>query len=141
MSALRLPDSPPRLDSPVLQPFWDALDQGELKLPACSKCGAWQWYPYAFVKCHADAVHDWRAVPTTGVVFTHTTVQRSLMPDGDQTVTPYVSALVELDGVEGPRLATLLVNLDGRQPSIGMRVRFTVLQGARNKIPAFEPLD
>lgn len=141
MTTPHLPDCPPRFDSPLLRPFWSALDEGELRLPACSVCGRWQWYPYAYVKCHSDAVLEWKTVPTTGTVFTHTTVRRSLMPDGDQSVTPYVSALVEIDGVEGPRLATLLVNLGGREPAIGMRVRFALQQGVRNRIPAFEPLD
>jgi uncharacterized OB-fold protein len=137
----RLPHAAPRFDTPIVRPFWDALGKGELHLPACSQCGAWQWYPFEFLKCHPGAHHEWRAVPQTGTVFTFTTVRRSLMPDGDQAVVPYVSALVELDGVAGVRLATLLVNLGERSPRIGMRVRLAPTRANDTNLPVFEPCD
>jgi uncharacterized OB-fold protein len=136
-----LPHVAPRFDTPIVRPFWEALAQGELKLPACSRCGAWQWYPYEFVKCHADAHHEWKPVAKTGTVFTHTTVHRSLMPDGSQAVVPYVSALVELDGAPGVRLATVLVNLGERRPEIGMRVRLAPQTIGDFRVPAFEPAE
>jgi uncharacterized protein len=136
---MALPHIAPRFDSPIVRPFWEALANGELRLPACSVCGAWQWYPYEFVKCHDDAHHEWKVMPQTATLFSFTVVRRSLMPDGDQGVVPYVAALVEPDGAPGVRLATVLTNLGGREPNIGMRVRLAVTPAGDYSIPAFEP--
>jgi uncharacterized OB-fold protein len=133
------PDCAPRFDTAIVRPFWDAVAQGELRLPACSACGAWQWYPYEFIPCHPSAHHDWRGVPKTGTVFTHTTVHRNFLPGASADSAPYVSALVELDGVVGPRLATVLVNLGDRSPAIGMRVRLCPTPRSGYVAPFFEP--
>lgn len=138
---MALPHIAPRFDSPIVRPFWDALAQGELRLPACSQCGSWQWYPYEYVKCHGDAHHEWKPVSKTATVFTFTVVRRSLMPDGNQDVVPYVSALVEPDGTTGVRLATVLVNLGDRAPQIGMRVRLAPTRAGEFALPTYEPCD
>lgn len=138
-SADGLPDFPPRLDTPLVKPYWDALERGVLALPACSTCGRWQWYPYEFVKCHADASHVWKDVPTTGTVFTFAAAHRGFLPNAAPRAPAYVSALVELDRVAGVRLPALLVNLAGRDPAIGMRVRLAPLKRSSYVAPAFEP--
>ena len=139
--SMTLPDHPPRFDTDIVRPFWEALDRGEFRLPACSVCGGWQWYPYDFVRCHDDARLEWRPAPTTGTVFTWTRVLRSFLPGAKPEHTPYVAALVELDGAPGVRLATCLVNLDGREPEIGMRVRLHAVKRSTYTAPAFEPAD
>ena len=136
---MSLPDLAPRFDNDIVRPFWDALAHGELKLPACSQCGAWQWYPYEFIPCHPAAHHEWKSVPQTGTVFTFTTVHRGFLPNARPGAAPYVSALVELDGVVGPRLATVLVNLGDREPRIGMRVRLRPEPRTGYVAPLFEP--
>jgi uncharacterized OB-fold protein len=138
---MSLPDFPPRFDSDIVRPYYAALARGELALPACSRCGEWQWYPFEYVRCHADAQHLWRQVPTTGTVYTFTVVHRGFLPNAERGAPPYVAALVELDGVHGPRLPCLLVNLGARAPAIGMRVRLSPLQRAAYTATAFEPAD
>ncbi len=138
---MTLPDHPPRFDTDIVRPFWAALERGEFQLPACSVCGAWQWYPYDFVRCH-DAAHlEWRPAPTTGTVFTWTRVLRSFLPGAKPGDVPYVTALVELDGAPGVRFATCLVNLGDRDPQIGMRVRLHPVRRSTYTAPAFEPAD
>lgn len=139
MNTDQLPDFPPRFDTDIVRPYWAALERGELMLPACSVCGAWQWYPFEFVKCHAEAHHEWRRVTTRGSVFTFTTVHRVFLPNAAPKAPPYVSALVELDGISGARIPTLLVNLGARLPAIGMRVRLKPLRRSSYTAPAFEP--
>jgi uncharacterized protein len=134
-----LPDFAPRFDTDIVRPFWAALERGELQLPACSQCGAWQWYPFEFVKCHADAQHEWKRVSECGSLFSFTTVRRPFLPNANPKAPPYVAALVELDGVEGPRLATFLVNLNGREPHVGMRVRLKPTRRSTYTVPSFEP--
>lgn len=137
---MSLPDFPPRFDTDIVRPYWDALESGELKLPACSRCGAWQWYPFEFIKCHADAHHEWKTVPATGTVFTFTRVHRSFLPNAEKDAEPYTSALVELDGIEGVRIPALLVNLEDQQPHIGMAVRLNPVRRSSYTAPAFEPV-
>ena len=136
---MSLPDFPPRFDTDIVRPYWDALARGELMLPACSQCGTWQWYPFDFVKCHADAHHAWRRVTTRGTVFSFSIVHRSFLPNAKPGAPAYVSALVELDGIAGVRLPTLLVNLAAVAPHIGMRVRLAPLARSTYTAPAFEP--
>jgi uncharacterized OB-fold protein len=135
-----LPDFAPRFDTDLVRPYWDALARGHMVLPACSVCGAWQWYPYEFIKCHADAHQDWKPVPATGTLFTYTVVHRSFLPNAPRDTEPYVSALVELDGIPGVRIPTFLVNLEGRTPAIGMRVRLSPLPRSSYTAPVFEPV-
>lgn len=134
------PDFPPRFDTDLVRPYWEALSRGELVLPACSVCGAWQWYPYEFLKCHAEAVHEWKAVPKTGTVFTFTVVHRGFLPNAARDAPPYVSALVELDGIPGVRIPTFLVELGERTPAIGLRVQLHPLERSSYTAPAFAPL-
>ena len=136
-----LPDFPPRFDTDIVRPYWEAIERGAMALPACSVCGAWQWYPYEYVKCHAQAVHVWHPVPATGRVFTFTVVHRAFLPNAVPKAPPYVSALVELDGIIGPRIPTYLVNLGDRRPAVNMRVQLAPQRRSSYTAPAFEPVD
>ena len=134
---MSLPDFPPRFDSDIVRPYWQALERGELHLPACSRCGAWQWYPFEFVRCHADAGLEWKRVSTEGTVFTFTRVHRAFLPDAGPDSLPYVVGLIELDGVAGVRIPALLIGSD--TPKVGMRVRLSPQRRSTYTAPAFEP--
>lgn len=134
---MTLPDFPPRFASDTVRPYWQALERGELMLPACSECGAWQWYPLEFVRCHADAHLEWKTVSPCGTVFTFTRVHRAFLPSAERVSDPYVVALVELDGVPGARLPALLIGTG--TPAIGMRVRLSPQRRSTYLAPAFEP--
>jgi len=138
---MSLPDFPPRFDTDMVRPYYEALARGEFALPACSVCGAWQWYPFEFVKCHAKAQLEWRPVTRRGTVFSYTIVHRGFLPNAERGAEPYVAALVELDGVDGVRIPSLLVNLGERTPEIGMRVRLSPLKRSSYTAAAFEPDD
>jgi hypothetical protein len=47
-------------------------------------------------------------------------------------------ALVELDGVEGPRLVTVLVGPGSDEPAIGDRVRLSPTTFDTHTLPTFE---
>lgn len=132
------PDCPPRFDTELLRPYWQALERGALVLPACSECGRWQWYPAEYVKCHSAAHHEWKPVASHGTVFTFTVVHRSFLPGAVQRE-PYTAALVEPAGLTGVRIPTFLVNLGEQRPSIGMAVRLVPLPRSTYTAPAFEP--
>jgi uncharacterized OB-fold protein len=131
-----VPRFAPPVDNPLIAPFWDATAEGRLALPACSVCGAWQWYPLAGLPCHPDATRDWKPVPTEGAIFTYTRVERAFLPHGGEP--PYTLALVELDGIEGPRLVTVLVGPGSDEPAIGDRVRLSPTTFDTHTLPTFE---
>lgn len=134
------PDFPPRFDTDLLRPYWEGISRGELVLPACSECAGWQWYPFEFVKCHPEAHHVWKTVPATGTVFTFTTVHRSLLPNAAREDPPYVTALIEPDGLTGIRVPALLVNVNPGAFVIGMAVKLAPVQRSAYRAPAFEPV-
>ncbi len=135
-----LPDFPPRFDTDLLRPFWDAVAEGDFRLPSCSICGRWQWYPFETVRCcHQNAGLEWKRVPKTGTVFTFASVERCFLPASTESIAPYVVALVELDDTPGPRIVTLLTNLNNHEPQIGMRVRLSPIPMLTHTLPAFEP--
>jgi uncharacterized OB-fold protein len=65
-------------------------------------------------------------------------VRRSLLPD-QRDVAPFTIILVELDGVDGPRLVANLA--DGVDPRVGMRVRATFPTVGSHAHVVFVPAD
>ena len=121
-----LPVFEPPSEVRVARPFWEAVHRQELVLPRCSVCGSWQWYPETAGTDCTGGTLEWRAVATTGTLYSRTTVRRSFLPGGRDRV-PYVVGLVDLDGVDGPRIVVPLAE-DAAELTIGARVsaRFVV---------------
>ena len=124
------------VDNPDTAPYWEATAEGRLALPACSVCGAWQWYPVVGLACHPEAAHEWRDVPGEGTIFTFTRVERAFLPEGGDP--PYTLALIELDGAPGLRIVTVLVGPGSDEPTIGDRVRLAPTTFETHTLPTFE---
>ena len=123
-------------DHPATAPFWSATAQGGLALPCCPVCGTWQWYPTAGAPCHPGTGPEWRPVPPHGAIYTFTRVQRAFLPSGGDP--PYTLALVELDGVDGARVLSVLVGPGSEDPAIGDRVRLAPTRLDTHTLPTFE---
>jgi len=112
----------------VATPFWDAIEAGEIRLPKCSNCGSWQWYPdEAGANC-PGAQLQWEPVAQTGVLHSFSVVHRNFLP-GAETTVPFAVGLVELDGVEGPRLVSTLDHPEGWAVGDRVRARFEEVEG------------
>ena len=127
----------PALDPPHFdfsEPFWDAVAEERLVLPRCSVCGRWEWYPtHAGTGCTGGEL-VWEDVAGTGTVYSFSVVHRSFLPGGRAHV-PYVVGLVDLDGVDGPRL---VASLDDRTEwRVGDRVHATFTQIGERRHPVF----
>jgi uncharacterized OB-fold protein len=131
----RVPDFAP-FSHPDTDPFWQATAEGRLALPACPVCGRWQWYPVAGLSCHPEAEAEWRDAAREGTVFTWTRVERAFLPSGGDP--PYTLALIDLDGVEGVRVVTVLVGDGSDEPAIGDRVRLAPTELSGHTLPTFE---
>lgn len=98
--------------------YWAALAQGKLKMQRCAGCGTWNWP--AVWRCGECGGWEqiWEEVAPQGRVYSWTRSWYDFGGPRDLPV-PYVSVVVELDGVGGKRL---LGALEGGEPAIGLAV-------------------
>jgi uncharacterized OB-fold protein len=124
-------------DSPIADfatPFWNGIDARELRLPRCSICGRWQWYPEPSGTDCTGGQLIWETVAQTGTLYSFSVVHRSFLPTGGQPV-PYTVGMVDLDGVEGPRLVANLE--DDERWTVGDRVAATFVPVGGRMHPVF----
>src|SRR5690348_10469716 len=88
------------------QPFWAAVERGELALPRCPGCGRRVWYPADRCPGCGRIGLDWTPVDGRGRLFTFTIVHRSFVSP-EPLREPYAVGLVELDEAPGVRLVGL----------------------------------
>ena len=110
---------PPRREAPWLEPYWEGLRVQELRLPRCSVCGQWEWYPLASGPACPDSFYQWQAVSPGATVFTFTRVERPLLR---AVAGPYVVGLVSPDDAPQCRIVTQLMAVAGTL-AIGARAR------------------
>lgn len=108
--------------APWLDPYRAGLAQGELRLPRCSACGRWEWYPVESGPGCAGARYIWENVGPAATVFTLTRVQRPLLPGVTE---PYLTGLVVTDKAPNCRIAALLDESAG-PVGIGSRVTLAI---------------
>jgi hypothetical protein len=108
-------------------PYWEALEAGEFRLPRCAGCGRWTWP--AHWRCGECGSWEfrWSAVEPTGTVYSWTRTwyafDRTKERAGD---VPYVVVLVEVDGTDGARVLGVLAG-DEAPLKIGARVTGAIL--------------
>jgi hypothetical protein len=107
-------------------PFWDAIRDHTIKLPQCTVCHRWQWYPTDAGADCAGGELVWVDAPTTGTLHTYTRVERAFLPDGQADV-PFVVGFIDLEGVPGLRLVANVTDDDNLE--IGMPVEATFPDG------------
>lgn len=116
----------------ALGPYWQGLDRQELRLPRCSACGRWEWYPSASGPSCEGARFIWQAISPAATVFTFTRVHRPLLSGVTE---PYVTGLVAPDDAPEVRLPARLE--DAPELKIGARVRLDFLQADDVSFPYF----
>jgi len=115
--------------------FWAAAAEHRLVVPGCGTCGA-RFFPPERL-CPACGALGWEYVDHTGsgIVSSFTVVHRPPSPGFE---TPYVVAVVELDGE-----CSMLTNLVGADPDevlIGMPVHVMFLDHPDSRaLPVFAP--
>lgn len=106
-----------------LAPYWEGLARHELRLPRCSVCGRWQWYPVAAGPACKGAEYHWQAIDPLVTVFTYSRVARPLLPS---IAEPYATGLVVSDTAPGCRIAARLVGApDDIRIGARARLRFS----------------
>lgn len=98
------------------QAWTSGLRAGELHLPRCSACGAWNWYPLAACRACGGTAFAWRAIAPRGRLHSWTRVHRSF---GTPPIpTPYLVGLVDLLDAPGVRIPCRLPE-EASEPAIG----------------------
>ncbi|MGE4606276.1 MAG: Zn-ribbon domain-containing OB-fold protein [Myxococcota bacterium] len=100
-------------------PWWQAAAEHRLLVQRCIDCSH-QRLPAAPIcpSCRSDAA-DWQEVSGRGELYTYTIVHRPIAAGQEL---PFVIAVIELDGAEGVRLISNLVETALEDLKIGMPV-------------------
>ncbi|MEE4024275.1 hypothetical protein V1Y59_14410 [Gordonia sp. PKS22-38] len=105
-----------------LRPYRDGLSERELRLPRCSECAQWCWYPLTDRSpCH-HATYLWEHVGATATLFSFTRVQRSLIPGHTE---PYVVGLVLPEYAPRCRVAAVIADGVHLRCDAALELRFT----------------
>jgi uncharacterized OB-fold protein len=121
------------------EPFWAALDAGELRVCRCPRCRFWHVPPLECCrKCAEPTTYE--PVSGRGTIYTFI-IQRQPAVVGYFDQVPYTVALVDLDEQPGLRLPGRVVDIDPDDVQIGMRVqaRIDPLDGGEFHVVVWRP--
>lgn len=99
----------PTTDNPIDAPFWRAALRGELVVQACADCGAARHPPRAMCPTCQSMQVRWPNAGGRGRIWSFAIPQAPLLP-AFAALTPYVTAVVELDDFPGLRLVGPMVD-------------------------------
>ena len=99
----------PDTEWPATREFWAAAARGELVIPRCADCGAWNWYPPERCRACESSELAWTPVSGRGTLFSWSVVRRALVKPFAAQV-PYATGLVALEEDPKVRLVTTLVD-------------------------------
>ncbi len=89
-------------------PFWEAAARHQLVASRCSDCDTFRMPPTPFCPTCQSQEIDWVKLPGTGSVYSYTIVSRAIFPGMEESL-PYVPAIITLDGADGVRLISNVV--------------------------------
>jgi uncharacterized OB-fold protein len=116
-AALDLPAPPQPLVDPDTEPFWAALDRGELVLCRCTACRTWLQPPLERCR-HCAAETTFERASAKGTVHSFIVVRHPSVPAFVHLI-PYAIVMVELE--EGVRLHGRFLG-DPDRVSVGLAV-------------------
>jgi uncharacterized OB-fold protein len=115
------------------EPFWSALERGELSVPYCQNCSKPHFPPRVFCPhCWSDDL-AFKTVSGLGSVYSFTVV-RANPPVEFESQLPFVIGIVDLD--EGVRLMTNVLG-DPEAVKIGSRVTIEPTRRGHVILPLF----
>lgn len=108
----------PMADKEAL-PWWRAAAEHRLLVQRCTQCSNLRLPPAPICpECRSDDL-DWQEVSGRGEVYTFTIIHRPVAANQEL---PFVVAVIELEGAQGVRLISNLVDTPHDQLAIGMPV-------------------
>ncbi len=107
--------------TPQTQPFWDALNQGFVKIQKCNNCNNWIFYPRSHCNHCLSPDLTWKKINGTGIIYTYSAPEIVPTATFFADELPQKLVVVELD--EGPKIPSSMVNVNIEDIRIGMRVK------------------
>jgi len=138
MSERFFPDGMPQpLANATALPWWQAAAEHRLVVQRCAACQHLRHPPAPICpECRSDEA-DWKELSGRGEVYTFTLVHRPLAAGQDL---PFVVAVVSLEGGDGIRMISNLVDVAPEDLAIGMPVELVWEDmSADLAIPRFRP--
>jgi uncharacterized protein len=121
--------------------WWEAAAHHRLVVQRCRDCGRTRHPPGPVCPRCRSLDSDWSELPGTGTVFTFTVVRQAFIPSLADKI-PYVVIAVELDGADGARMVSNLIDIDPADVAIGMHVEVVWEDmGPALALPRFKPAD
>jgi acyl dehydratase/uncharacterized OB-fold protein len=137
----------------ISRPFWQGLNEGEVRIQQCNQCEGWVFFPRRH--CSHCLAHDleWRPVSGRGTLYSYTLTRIPTLPEFADEL-PQMLAVVELE--QGVRINSTLVGLEEDEIKVGMALkavldqvdakgntllRFTGADKALEQLPYISPLD
>jgi uncharacterized protein len=101
--------------------WWEAAAAHRLVVQRCTDCGHTRHPPGPVCPRCRSLASEWSAVAGTGTVYTYTVVRQAFIPSLQDKL-PYVVIVVELDGANGARIVSNLVDVEPEEVTVGMPV-------------------
>ena len=101
------------------KPHWDGCRQGVLRVQRCADCMQLRLPPAPVCpSCRSD-VSDWKEISGRGTLYSYTVVHRPIAAGQE---VPFAVAVIELDGGEGVRMISNVVDTPFEELAIGLAV-------------------
>ena len=108
--------------TPETVPFWEGMEQRELRMQRCSDCERFYFFPRLTCRfCHSPNV-EWRALSGKATLLSYVINRRPIVPQGASE--PQVIAIIEVD--EGPRMLTNIVGTNAVPEELILDSKLTV---------------
>jgi uncharacterized OB-fold protein len=101
--------------------WWEAAAGHRLVVQRCTACGHIRHPPGPVCPRCRSSASEWCALAGTGTVYTFTVVRQAFIPSLADKL-PYVVVAVELDGAQGARIVSNLVDVEPEEVIVGMPV-------------------
>jgi uncharacterized protein len=119
--------------------WWEAASDHRLVVQACASCGKIRHPPGPVCPYCRSLEAVWKDLPGTGHVYTYTVVRQAFVPALADRI-PYVVVAVELEGAQGVRMVSNLVDVDPKDVEVGMTVDVVWEDmGPQLALPRFRP--
>ena len=119
--------------------WWEAAAAHRLVVQRCTDCGHTRHPPGPVCPHCRSLASEWSTVPGTGRVYTYTVVRQAFIPSLADKI-PYVVIAVELDGADGVRIVSNLVDAETEEVAVGLAVEVVWEDmGPELAVPRFRP--
>ncbi len=144
--AIKRADFPlPDVTDDLVVGYFTAAAAGEVRIPRCSGCDRWCWYPESSCPtCGGELV--WTATSGRGTLFSWAVVWRVFLP-AFADIVPFVTALVALEEDPNVRLVTMIIDVSPESLVADMPVeaafrplRFPTVPDREVIVPMFRPI-